>query len=321
VIPLESNVVLQAAKHVLSRLLRRPLTSATPVDPLSVGARAQGIAGFRETLAVCQGAELCVRTFGDSAAPPVVCWHGFARTGTDFCTLATALASSFYVICPDTPGRGSSEWLFPSEYTFARYQAIAVDLIAQFAGARRVHWIGTSMGGALGMMLAAAPQSRHLINRLVLNDIGPEVPQTALDRIQDYTGEPQSFENYRAAKRYFETIYTPFGALSDDEWDILLVHSLRRTPDGSLTQHYDPNINAQFGDLQNSNWAWTMFASITAPMLVIRGMDSDVLTSEIADRMVGSALRVERLDLPGLGHAPFLNTPDQIKEIQSFISK
>jgi pimeloyl-ACP methyl ester carboxylesterase len=219
--------------------------------------------------------------------------------------LATALSRSFYVICPDTPGRGSSEWLSPSEYSFSRYQGVAIDLMKQFAGRRRVQWIGTSMGGALGMMLAAAPQSRHLIDRLVLNDIGPEVPQVALNRIQDYTGEPQAFENYRAAKRYFETI----------------LHSLRRNSDGLLTQHYDPNILSQFTEMQNPSWAWTMFASITAPMLVIRGMDSDVLTSEIADRMVGSALRVERLDLPGLGHAPFLNTPDQIKEIQSFISK
>jgi hypothetical protein len=142
-----------------------------------------------------------------------------------------------------------------------------------------------------------------------------------LNRIQDYTSEPQAFENYRSAKRYFETIYAPFGELSEDEWDILLLHSLRRNPEGLLTQHYDPRILSQFGEPQNPSWAWTMFASITAPMLVIRGMDSDVLTAEIADRMVGSALRVERLDLPGLGHAPFLNTPNQIKEIQSFISK
>ncbi len=311
----------QAAKHLLLRLLKQPPTSANTLDPSSVGARAQGIAGFRETVAVCQGAEVCVRTFGDSSAPPVVCWHGFARTGTDFCTLATALSNSFYVICPDTPGRGSSEWLSPSEYTFSRYQGIASDLIQQFAGRRRVQWIGTSMGGALGMMLAASPQTRHLIDRLVLNDIGPEVPQDALNRIQDYTSEPQAFENYRSAKRYFETIYAPFGELSEDEWDILLLHSLRRNPEGLLTQHYDPRILSQFGEPQNPSWAWTMFASITAPMLVIRGMDSDVLTAEIADRMVGSALRVERLDLPGLGHAPFLNTPDQIKEIQSFISK
>ena len=260
-----------------------------------------------------------MRTFGSPTQQPVVCWHGFARTGTDFCSLATALAANFFVICPDTPGRGLSGWLAPSEYSFTRYQRIAQSLIRQLAGGRRVHWIGTSMGGALGMMLAANPQTRHLIDHLVLNDIGPEVPEEALERIRSYTGEPQSFRDYAEARQYFESIYAPFGELSIQEWNLLLLHSLRRDARGLLTQHYDPAILSQFGEQQNTRLAWALFASITAPMLVIRGTESDVLTAEIADRMVASALRVERLDVPNVGHAPFLNQPDQIQSIQSFI--
>lgn len=261
-----------------------------------------------------------MRVFGDPEAPPVVCWHGFARTGTDFCALASTLSSDFFCICPDTPGRGKSSWLPADRYGFNTYHAIAQDLIAEFARGRKVHWVGTSMGGVIGMMLAAHPKTRHLIDRLVLNDIGPEVPLEAIERIREYTSEPQAFASYAEAEAYLRTIYAPFGTLSEAEWQILLLHSLRRDSAGRLVQHYDPAILERFGEPQNRSLAWTMFASITAPMLVIRGTDSDILTADIADRMVQSALRVERLDVPGVGHAPFLNSAEQIHEIQHFLA-
>jgi pimeloyl-ACP methyl ester carboxylesterase len=246
-------------------------------------------------------------------------WHGFARTGTDFCALASVLSADFFCICPDTPGRGKSGWLPASRYSFATYHAIAQDLIAEFAKRRKVHWVGTSMGGVIGMMLASHPQSRRMIDRLVLNDIGPEVPDEAIERIRAYTGELQTFESYREAEAYLRGVYAPFGELTDAEWQILVLHSLRRNAQGQLIQHYDPAILERFGESQNKPLAWTMFSSITAPMLVVRGMESDILTADIADRMVQSALRVERLDVPDTGHAPFLNTRDQIEEIQSFL--
>ena len=275
--------------------------------------------GYREYIAHSQGAEVCVRTFGNPEAPPVLCWHGFARTGTDFCALASNLASDFFCICPDTPGRGNSSWLPAHQYAFPTYHAIATDLIGEFAQGRKVHWVGTSMGGVIGMMLASDPRTRRLIDRLVLNDIGPEVPDEAIDRIRGYTASPRRFSNYREAEVYFREVYAPFGELSETEWQILLLHSLRRDPQGALVSHYDPAILERFGEAQNKPLAWTIFSSITAPMLVIRGSESDILTAEIADRMVHSAPRVERLDVLGVGHAPFLNTPTQIAEIRSFL--
>jgi len=306
----------QQIKRLLSRLQSQPLTSANipEVSPPIAGC------GFSEHLIQVQRIHVFVRTLGHPSNQAVVCWHGFARNGSDFLTLARSLASHYFVICPDTPGRGYSDWVDPDRYQFSFYQSVAVDLLKVFKVSGRVHWIGTSMGGVLGMMMASSPQTRGLIDRLVINDIGPEVPEDPIHRIRQYSSDKQLFRHLSDARDYFEEIYAPFGELSSEEWDLLLVHSLRRLDDGSLTQHYDPAILKQFGGSQNPTLAWAMFASITCRMLVIRGMDSDVLPAEIADKMVHGALRVERLEIPNTGHAPFLNTQEQISEIQSFLS-
>ncbi len=263
---------------------------------------------------------MCVRTWGSPNSPVVICWHGFARTGTDFAVLATALSDRFYVVCPDTPGRGLSAWLPSDAYHFSTYQSLALDLIQQFAKNRPVHWVGTSMGGVIGMMLAAHPTQRRFIDRLVLNDIGPEVPDEALERIREYTSQSPCFADYPSARAYLEEIYSPFGELSEPEWQTMQMHSWRRDSDGSLVPHYDPAILARFGEPQNKPLAWTLFSSIMSPMLVIRGMESDILTEAIAQRMAESALRVSRLDVPNAGHAPFLNTGSQVSEIKRFLS-
>lgn len=306
----------QQIKRLLSRLQSQPLTSAyTPeVSPSLADS------GFSEHLIHLQGINLFVRTLGHPSNQAVICWHGFARNGSDFLTLARSLASQYFMICPDTPGRGLSDWVDPDRYQFGFYQIVAVDLLKYFQVSGRVHWIGTSMGGALGMMMASSPQTRGRIDRLVINDIGPEIPEDAINRIRDYSSKKQFFPHLSEARVYFEGIYAPFGHLSSEEWDLLLVHSLRRLDDGSFTQHYDPAILKQFEGSQNPALAWAMFASITCRMLVIRGVDSNVLPADIADKMVHSALRVELLEIPNTGHAPFLNTQAQISEIQSFLS-
>ena len=305
-------------KALASRLLnRRPISASTPSSHPPQSAPS----GFCEHLVEIQGVHLFVRTLGDPCSKAVICWHGFARNGSDFLTLARALSASHFVICPDTPGRGYSDWIDPDRYDFSFYQSLAVGLLKAFKVSERAHWVGTSMGGALGMMMAANPNTRRLIDRLVINDIGPEVPQDAIERIREYASESQYFTSLNEARSYFEAIYAPFGYLSDEEWDLLVTHSLRRLDDGRLTQHYDPQILKQFGGAQNPTLAWAMFSSITCRMLLIRGMESDILPASIADRMVSSALRVERLDIPDTGHAPFLNTDEQISEIQSFLSR
>ena len=304
-------------KALVSRLLNRRHISASTADKHPSQAATQG---FCEHLVEIQGLNIFVRTLGNPANKAVICWHGFARNGSDFLTLARALAPSYFVICPDTPGRGYSDWIDASRYDFSLYQSLAVGLLKKFNVSGRAHWVGTSMGGALGMMMASNPKTRRLIDRLVINDIGPEVPQDAIERIREYASQPQYFSSLKEARTYFEHIYAPFGYLSKEEWDLLVTHSLRRLDDGRLTQHYDPQILKQFGGAQNPTLAWAMFSSITCRMLLIRGMDSDILPASIADRMVNSALRVERLDIPNTGHAPFLNTPEQIAEIRSFLT-
>ena len=304
-------------KALALRLLNRPHIFASTVDqaPLPFDY------GFQEQLIRVQGIQVFVRTLGRPSNQAVLCWHGFARNGSDFLTLAGALANDFFVVCPDTPGRGNSEWIAPDQYEFTLYQSLAVDLLKHLNISGRVHWIGTSMGGALGMMMASNPTTRHLIDRLVINDIGPEVPQNAIERIREYASETHYFADLGEARTYFETIYASFGDLSSDEWDRLVVHSLRRLEDGRLTQHYDPQILTHFGGVQNPALAWTMFSSITSRMLVIRGRESDILTASILDRMVDSALFVEKLDVANTGHAPFLNSDEQIQCIRSFLTK
>ena len=304
-------------KALASRLRRQPRTSANTADNSHIHATTHG---FNEHLVTLQGVQVFVRTLGDPAKKAVICWHGFARNGSDFLSLARVLSSRFFVICPDTPGRGHSDWIDANHYNFSFYQSLALDLLKVFNVLGRAHWIGTSMGGVLGMKMASDPRTRGLIDRLVINDIGPEVPQGAIDRIREYASEPQFFPSLAEARRYFEKVYASFGYLSNEEWDLLVIHSLRRLDDGTFTQHYDPNILKQFGGSQDPAIAWTMFSSITSAMLVIRGMNSDVLPLPLAERMVDSALRVRRLDVPDAGHAPFLNTREQISEISAFLA-
>lgn len=304
-------------KVLASRLQKQPRISANTAENTHIHATNHG---FSEHLVTLCGVQVFVRTLGDPAKKAVICWHGFARNGSDFLSLARVLSSRFFVICPDTPGRGHSDWIDANRYNFSFYQSLAVDLLKVFNVLDPVHWVGTSMGGVLGMMMASDPRTRGLIDRLVINDIGPEVPQEAIDRIRGYASEPQIFPSLTEARSYFEKIYTSFGYLSNEEWDLLVIHSLRRLDDGTFTQHYDPNILKQFGGSQDPAIAWVMFSSITSAMLVIRGMNSDVLPLPLAERMVDSALRVRRLDVPDAGHAPFLNTREQISEIRAFLA-
>lgn len=304
-------------KALASRLLNRPHISASTVDKFPLPSDY----GFQEQLIRVQGIQIFVRTLGRPSNQAVLCWHGFARNGSDFLTLARELSDDFFVICPDTPGRGNSEWIAADQYDFPFYQSLAVDLLKHLKVSGRAHWIGTSMGGALGMMMASNPTTRDLIDRLVINDIGPEVPQDAIERIREYASEAHYFADLDEARRYFETIYASFGDLSGDEWDRLVIHSVRRLEDGRLTQHYDPKILARFGGVQNPKLAWIMFSSITSPMLVVHGMESDILTVSILERMVDSAILLEKLDVVNTGHAPFLNSDKQIQSIRSFLTK
>ena len=258
--------------------------------------------------------------WGDPANPRVlVCVHGLTRCGRDFDVLARALAGEYRVVCPDVAGRGASGWLKnPMLYQVPTYAADMVTLIAAL-GAETVHWVGTSMGGLIGMALAALEDTP--ITRLVLNDVGPVVPFAALARIGTYVGKDPVFPSFAAAEAYVRLTSAPFGPHSDEQWRFLTTNVVRRQPDGSWRMHYDPAIGVPFSAGLNGQDVdlWAFYDQIRCPTLVVRGAQSDLLTPEIAAAMQRRGPRARLVELPGIGHAPTLLQPDQVDLVRRFL--
>jgi pimeloyl-ACP methyl ester carboxylesterase len=252
---------------------------------------------------------------GPAGAPAVVCVHGLTRNGRDFDALAAALSATHRVVCPDMPGRGKSEWLAqPEAYGYPLYLSVAAALIARL-DVEEVDWVGTSMGGLIGMMLAAQPGAPF--RRLVINDIGPFLPKAALERIGSYVGQDPRFENVEALEAYLRRVHAPFGPLSDAEWRHLAEHSARRRGDNGVALAYDPRIGDAFkGELADVE-LWNFWDRLSVPTLVLRGSESDLLRPETAARMAESARVVE---IAGVGHAPALMAQDQIGMIRDFLA-
>jgi pimeloyl-ACP methyl ester carboxylesterase len=256
------------------------------------------------------------------AGPPngrtAICVHGLTRNGRDFDRLAEALSATHRVVCPDIPGRGKSEWLSHGEdYGYPLYLGDMAALIARLDVAE-VDWIGTSMGGLIGMMLAAQPGSP--IRRLVINDIGPFIAQAGLERIGTYIGKDPSFQSRAELETYFREVHAPFGKLSDAEWAHLAEHGSRTKPDGTLGLAYDPRIGAAFQGEQKDIELWPVWDAIRAPTLVLRGAESDLLCREHALAMTERGPRAKLLELRGIGHAPALMAIDQIDAIRDFLA-
>lgn len=268
----------------------------------------------------CLGREMHVTEWGDASAPAIVAWHGLARSGRDFDDFAAALSARWHIVCPDTPGRGLSQWAIDParEYCLAFYVEQAEDLLDQL-GLDKVHWVGTSMGGAIGT-LGAATRLRGRIRRLVLNDNGPELAAAALARIQAYAGQPPSFATVTGLEAYFREIYASFGHLSDTQWRHLTETSLRRLPDGRVTPHYDPALVQQFEHHPDDYALWGAWDQLDLPVLCLRGEDSTLLTAQTAQAMRERGPRAAVAVIPGCGHAPALNTPEQIGLIERFLS-
>ncbi len=269
---------------------------------------------------VCEGREIHYTEWGPDRAEVVIAWHGLARTGRDMDEVAEHLSAHSRVICPDTIGRGLSEWS-PNpeeEYCLAFYGRIAVSLMDQL-GIRAAHWLGTSMGGALGIHLGAGPL-RGRLRRLVLNDVGPRLGEAAVQRIRAYAGRPPEFGRVSELEAYFRTIYQPYGWLSDRQWRRLTETSLRRTPDGGVTPHYDPKIVGQFEHHRNDYDQWEAYDRIDVPTLCLRGETSDLLLAETAEAMRTRGPRAIVVTIPGCGHAPALNVPDQLALVTRFLN-
>ncbi len=271
----------------------------------------------------CAGREIHFLEWGAGHAETVVCWHGLARTGRDMDALAARLATRWRVICPDTIGRGLSEWAGEParEYCLQNYVAIAVQLLDQL-GVERLRWLGTSMGGAIGLRAAAGPL-RDRIRALLLNDIGPQLAAPALARIRGYAGAPPAFATMAELEAYFRAVYAPYGWLSDAQWRLLTETSVRRLPDGRVTPHYDPLMVTQFEAHPQDYDQWDAWDALRAdlPVLVLRGETSDLLEADVADAMTRRGPRAALRTVPGCGHAPALNTDEQAGWVELFFGE
>lgn len=276
----------------------------------------------------CAGLEIHYTDWGRADRGTVIAWHGLARTGRDMDELAAHLSARGYrVICPDTVGRGLSQWSRApeQEYCLAFYARLARELMdALQLGA--VHWVGTSMGGAIGTLCAGALAEPSLAGRilsLVLNDNAPELAQAAIERIRAYAGQPPAFERVSELEAFFRQVYKPYGWLSDAQWRRLTETSTRRLPDGRVTPHYDPAMVSQFIVHPDDYRIWEHYDAVECPVLMLRGAESDLVLPETVPRMQargpGRLGRLQVIEVPGCGHAPALNVPEQLAWVADFI--
>ncbi|MBB3141262.1 alpha/beta fold hydrolase [Halomonas organivorans] len=273
------------------------------------------------TLVRVRELEVAVRIWHPGAPRTLIAWHGLARHGGDFAEFARRLGPDWRVLAPDTPGRGLSSWsLYPShDYLYSHYMTIAVAVLEHFH-LERVSWVGTSMGGLLGMLLAAEPETAGRIERLVLNDVGPELDPDGLASLASYFGVPHRFGRFSELAAELRRHYAGFGIHDEATWRRLTLESARRLPDGGWTYHYDPRIGEQFvHDTPRDTWAdWR---AIRCPLMVVRGADSPLLRAETIERMRREQPTLTHIDVTGCGHAPMLDHPEQVAPIADFLAR
>ena len=261
--------------------------------------------------------------WGDAANPKLlVCVHGLTRQGRDFDTFAQAMQGDYRVVCPDVPGRGQSDWLKnPASYAIPQYVADMVTLLARL-DATEVHWVGTSMGGLIGLGLAALPESP--IRRLVLNDVGPAIEYAALARIGAYVGQPAHWKTVDEAADALRAISLGFGPHTREQWLALTRPQLKADGDG-FKPHYDPALGLPFRavtpELAAAGEAqlWQAYDALRCPTLVLRGAESDLLSRATANAMAQRGPRARVHEIEGVGHAPMLVQPDQIAIVRDFL--
>lgn len=251
----------------------------------------------------------------------LVCAHGLSRCARDFDALAAALQSHYRIASIDLPGRGESEWLkTPMEYVIPTYVNDVVTLIARL-DVEHVDFVGSSLGGVIGMALAAQPAAP--IRRMVVNDASPVVYASALERIGEYFGKAPDFASLDEAERYVRMVSAPFGPHTDAEWRFLTEHVVKPLPEGGFRMRYDPAIavpyNAQrpFKDFD----FWPLWDAVRCPTLVLRGEHSDVLPHAVAAEMTRRGPRAELVEFAGIGHGPTLLHADQIGVVADFLMR
>lgn len=260
--------------------------------------------------------------WGEADNPNVVlCVHGLTRTGRDFDALAQVLARDFRVVCPDIAGRGRSDWLpVKQDYGYPQYAADITALIARVATDTHpaISFVGTSMGGMLGIMLASRPNTP--IARLVVNDVGAIVPTSALGRLAGYVGKDPRFDSFEQLEAHVRMVSAPFGPLDDAQWQHLTQHAARQHADGTWGFAYDPGIRVSFGEPPyNDIDLWRFWDAIACPTLLLRGADSDLLRHDTAIAMTQRGPKPALVEFPGIGHAPTLMSADQIAVVREFL--
>jgi pimeloyl-ACP methyl ester carboxylesterase len=272
---------------------------------------------------------MAYKEWGDPANPRVlVCVHGVTRVADDFDALADAMSDRYRVVCPDVAGRGRSERLRDANlYVVPQYVADMVTLIARVTAGSEdeaVHWVGTSMGGLIGMILASFDDSP--IRRLVLNDIGPVLDPAAMARIGEYIGQDVRFPSFEAGARFVKDVSSSFGPHSDAEWHKLASDVLVRAPGGEWVRHYDLGLAKPFAAItperaeQDQAALWAAWDAIRCPTLLLRGELSDLLSRATAEEMTRRGPRPSLSEIPGVGHAPTLMHANQIAIVRDFLS-
>lgn len=253
----------------------------------------------------------------------VVCVHGLSRQGRDFDTLAADLCPQVRVVCPDVVGRGRSDWLTdPAGYSIPAYVADMVTLLARL-DAETVDWVGTSMGGLIGLGVAALAGSP--LRRLVLNDVGPTIEPVALNRIGQYLGQAVRYGSLEEAADALWAISRSFGPHSREEWLRLTAPQIRPDGQGGFIPHYDPAIAVPFKALTPEMAAageaalWAAYDRLRLPTLLLRGAESDLLSVHTAQQMTQRGPRARLCEFPGVGHAPTLVPPDQRQAVKDFL--
>ena len=278
--------------------------------------------------------------WGDAENPHVVlCVHGLSRNSRDFDYLADVLQKSCRVVCMDVVGRGESEWLEDkSGYSFSTYLSDATALVARVttpvreglfrqAATRRLDWVGTSMGGLMGMLLAAKRGSP--IGRLVMNDVGPFVPWNGLIRLKGHLGHPRGFASLRLAGQFLREACKSFGPLTEAQWDHLIQHSVRRHDDGRWHLRFDPAIGKWSSqrdpelpigpEFLRGIDLWTVWKAVNCAVLVLRGAESEVLLAATVEEMRKRKPGTRSVEFEGVGHAPALFDAAQIDVVRGFL--
>jgi pimeloyl-ACP methyl ester carboxylesterase len=251
----------------------------------------------------------------------IVCWHGLARNGSDFQTIAHLLAKKYRVLCPDTLGRGLSQWAKEpaKEYNYPNYAGIAMEICEHFK-VQKLDWIGTSMGGIIGIILASGP-FKGRIQHLVINDIGPEIPDDALKRIVEYvSGLQPEFDTFIEYQDYLKELYLIMGERNNEQWYQMTSQSLRRKDNGRFTVHFDPDIIQISDETVPAFDLWELFKQVDCPVMLLHGLLSDVLTKDIVTKMVSIQAKMKVITIPDCGHAPGLHVDDHNNPILNFLA-